>query len=912
MSELDHLSRANLPYIESLYADYRRDPGSVPESWRYFFEGVAFSQNLGSEGLHPKELSVWRLIQSYRDYGHFQADINPVTRHSLEEHLLQLTRFGLDESDMDTAFESGSLVGMEGATLREILEFLQRTYCGTLAVQVASSAPEIREWFLNEMEQPTFQLNAEERREIYRSVARTEALEKFLHTRFVGAKRFSVEGADSLLPMLENVVTRGTPLGLEEIVIGMAHRGRINVLANFMDKAHEFIFAEFDGARFEGEDFDGDVKYHLGFSSDKETPHGPCHISLSFNPSHLEAVTPVALGMVRAKQRQRRDHDERRKVIPVIIHGDAAFAGQGVVTESLQLSQLKGYMVGGAIHIIVDNQIGFTADSVDTRSSPYASDLSKGLLTPVIHCNGDDPEACVRAIDMAVRFRQAYNRDVVVNMICYRRHGHNEGDEPAFTQPKMYESIRAHPTLRELYAQRLHDENVTDETFTEGFYQEKMDNLQKILDKARENPPKLKPIAFQGFWKGYRQGLREDNFNAVDTTFPLEKLQEIGRHLARVPEGFKVHNKIKRLLDGRVRMAEGEDPCDWGMAELLAYASLVSEGTPCRLSGQDSVRGTFSHRHSCIYDMESGELYNPIDALKTEEYGFCVYDSPLSEMAVLGFEYGNSSSDPTFFTVWEAQFGDFSNGAQIIIDQFLSSAESKWNRMSGLTLLLPHGYEGQGPEHSSARLERYLQLCAMGNLIICNLTNPAQIFHAFRRQMKRDFKKPLIIMSPKSLLRHPDVTCSLEDLATGTFREILPDPVDPSEVRRVILCSGKLYYDIEKHRKDHENAEKIAMIRVEQLYPFPWPHIVNELKRYPKLAELVWAQEEPRNMGAASWVSTRLAGLLVDAGLDIPLRYIGRDERASPATGSPYVHAEEQAHIVDECLQLESSTGGAA
>jgi 2-oxoglutarate dehydrogenase E1 component len=896
------IQRANLEYVENLYQVYQNNPAELDETWQAFFAGVDFNQDLGGS-LSSQELDVYHLIQAYRDYGHFEANIDPLSMKSSSSEL-SLSQFHLSESDLDKSFAVGALVGMQDATLREIINHLKRCYCGTLAVQVNDAVKGVREWFYQEIENSKFRLTADQKKEIFNELCRTESLEKFLHTRFVGAKRFSVEGADALIPQLEHLVRKGTELGVEEVVIGMAHRGRLNVLVNFMDKDAEETLSAFDGNSFADESFDGDVKYHLGHSVDKQTEHGPCHISLAFNPSHLEAVNPVVCGMARAKQRRRQDTGERKKVVPVQIHGDAAFAGQGVVAETLQLAGLKGYTVGGSIHIIIDNQVGFTADPEQTRSSPYSSDVAKSQQVPVIHVNGDDPEACVKAMDIALRFRQQFGSDVLINLTCYRRFGHNEGDEPSFTQPVMYKTIKGHKTTKDLYGQKLIQEKVIDENYAKSFFQEKLDNLQKILDEVREKAPEPKVETLGGVWEGLRRSRDEDFTQAWNTTTKMETLKMVGEKLTAVPEGFNVHKKLQKLIDQRRQMINGEIPVDWGMAELLSYGSLILEGSSVRLSGQDSIRGTFTHRHSCFYDVNTAERYNPLGALR-EDKEFCVYNSPLSEMAVLGFEYGNSSSDPSFLTIWEAQFGDFANGAQIIIDQFIASGEIKWKRMNGMVMLLPHGYEGQGPEHSSARLERFLTLCAQKNMQVCNLTTPDQLFHVFRRQMKRPFRVPLVIMSPKSLLRHPKVICDLKDLAEGSFQEVLPDPeVDVAQVKRVAFVSGKLYYDLLAHREE-KGLSDVALVRVEQLYPYPKHLLRPILQKAKKVKDVVWTQEEPQNMGSWHYISHPLRDTMNEAGLQsVPLHYIGRNFRASPATGTMKTHKDEQQAIVDAVFTL--------
>ena len=916
----EYAHRANLDYIEQLYLQYKQNPANLSLDWQRFFEGFDLGMTVdpntknkkgttsGSATFSDKELQVYNLIQSYRNHGHFEAQLDPLTNTPTPSDQLSLNKFNLKEADLDTKFQIGSMIGKQNATLREIIATLRNTYCGKLSVQCAEALPEIRDWFIREfeVENASLKYSAQEKKDILMSLTRTESLEKFIHTRYVGTKRFSVEGADALLPMLETIVQKGAPLGMEEVMIGMAHRGRVNVLANFMGKALEYIFADFNGPTELAEpieDYDGDVKYHLGYVAQKETPHGKVQVSLAFNPSHLEAVNPVVLGMTRAAQRRRKDTQNRKKVIPVLIHGDAAFASQGVVLETFQMAHVKGYTVGGTVHIVIDNQVGFTTSPENGRSSYYSSDVAKVLACPVLHVNGDDAESCVRAMEIALKFRQQWGRDVVINMICYRRFGHNEGDEPAYTQPLMYEIIRKHPTLREIYGQKLIRESVIDQNHYEGTYNEKMENLQKIYEETKKTAPKIKPFNFDGFWKGYRKAKSGDLEKPVATTVDQKTLTEIGTRLGQYPSHFTPHPKLLKLLETRKNMAAGKEAIDWGMGELLAYGTLLNEGTSVRLTGQDCVRGTFTHRHAGLYDVKTGESYIALDEVNGDKVEFCVYDSILSEYAVLGFEYGNAICDPTFLTIWEAQFGDFSNGCQIIIDQFLSSGESKWMQMSGLVLLLPHGYEGQGPEHSSARLERYLQLFAQNNIQVCNLTTPAQIFHALRRQVKRDFRKPLIVMSPKSLLRHPKAVSTLADFSDRGFQEVIGDTtVDPKAVESLVFVSGKLYYELVEEREKNKN-NKVALARLEQIAPFPEAQLAAEIKKYPNLKRVIWSQEEPKNMGAYQFVFFRFHEMFAKEKIRMALEYIGRPERSSPATGSIYRHKVEQAAIVAECFK---------
>ncbi len=900
------MNHLNQDYLESLYAQFKISPDSVSLEWKRFFEGVEFSKDLTSTspGLSEKELHVYNLISAYRNYGHYEADLDPLTNMPSPSDQLHLTKFSLSDKDLETKFHIGSVVGKPNASLKEIIAHLKNVYCGKLTVQCAEALPEIRNWFIKEFEQnPTnFKFTNDQKKEILKSVTAAETLEKFIHTRYVGTKRFSVEGGDAILPMLDHLVNKGAALKVEEILIGMSHRGRVNVLANFMGKDIGSMFADFNGpTELETplEDFDGDVKYHLGYSKIKKTPYGEVTAQLAFNPSHLEAVNPVVLGMARAAQRRRSDTLNRKKVVPLLIHGDAAFAGQGVVMETFQMAHVRGYTVGGTVHVVIDNQVGFTTNPESGRSAHYSSDVAKVLAIPVIHCNGDDVEACVRAMDIAIRYRQEYSRDIVINLLCYRRFGHNEGDEPAYTQPLMYDIIRKHPTLREIYSKNLVQTAVCDQAFAENLLTNRMGELQKIFEDTKATPPKIKTFKFEGAWSGLKKAAQTDIEKPTNTKIDLATLKKIGRDISEVPANFNIHPKLVKLLETRKMMAAGLEPIDWGMGELLAYGSLLSENTSVRLTGQDCVRGTFTHRHSGFYDSKTGEAFFGLKKYDTEELYFCVYDSILSEYAVMGFEYGNSIQDPSFLTMWEAQFGDFCNGAQIIIDQFIAAGESKWQQMSGLVLLLPHGYEGQGPEHSSARLERFLQLSAQNNIQVANLTTPAQIFHALRRQVKREFRKPLIIMSPKSLLRHPRATSSLEDLANGTFQEVIADAFisDTKKVEKIVLVSGKLYYELLEEREKNKDLS-VALVRVEQISPFPSWKLKEVLALYSNAKKLIWTQEEPKNMGSYQFVHFRITEMLQQLKSKLEFSYLGRTERSSPATGSIYRHKAEQQKII--------------
>ncbi len=914
MNDLSYTSPENAKYMEELFHSFQKNPDSIDPDWKRFFEGMEFGYRLSprprsggktvektTEKTIEKEQQVLALIEAYRDRGHSQAQVNPL-KTSPSNPDFALEKFTLSSQDLSTPFSAGSKINRPNATLQEIITHLEKAYCGTITVESTGLPSELHQWITHEFESPQHLFNTEDKLEILKDLNATEALEHFFHSRFVGMKRFSIEGADALITMLESLVHQGVQGELKEIVLGMAHRGRINVLTNFMGKALELVFAEFDGHYSPETSYaDGDVKYHMGFSTDKEAEHGTCHISLAFNPSHLEAVTPVVIGTVRAKQRIRKDSD-RKQVLPILIHGDAALIAQGVVSETLQLSQLPGYRVGGSIHIVLNNQIGFTTDPNHARSTTYCTDVAKQLNTPIIHVNGDDVEACIRAMNIAYRFREKFSKDIVIDMICYRRHGHNEGDEPAFTQPLLYKKIKAHPTLRQIYGKKLTEEEIlTEKNFTE-MYDKELAHLQAFLEKSRKTKMKIHFETLGGAWTGLRRSTPQDFETSVATEVPSNRLQEITQSITKLPENFKVLSKLQRIIDARSKMID-TGKIDWGMGELLTYGSLVQEGTIVRLSGQDVERGTFSHRHAIYTDCETGEKHNPLNNINSNAK-FYIYNSPLSEYAVLGFEFGNSTTDPRALTIWEAQFGDFANGAQIIIDQFLCSAESKWQRMSGLVLLLPHGYEGQGPEHSNARPERFLQLCAQYNMQVCNLTTPAQFFHALRRQVKRDFRKPLIIMSPKALLRHPKVVSTIDDFENKRFQEIIPDKeVGARKVKRCILTSGKIFYEIYNEREKQEKKSDTAIIRIEQYYPFPTSQLLQQLKRFNQIEELIWAQEEPRNMGPYSFVSPLISNVISRLqNKPKKFRYVGRSDRSSPAIGTNQLHKQEQEEIIKGCF----------
>ncbi len=842
-----------------------------------------------------------RLIDAYREIGHYLADLDPLRLSPPREshELLDLGAFGLTEADLDRTFYT-KLTDPPYATLRELIRIIRETYCRKIGVEYMHIRnPQVRKWLQDRMEpvrnHPNFDLR--KKRRIILKLNAAELFETFLHTHYVGQKRFSLEGGEMLIPLLDAIIERSARFGVREIVLGMPHRGRLNVLANILNKPYGMIFAEFEENLPETVAGDGDVKYHLGFSADHITADKQAiHLSLTPNPSHLEAVNPVVEGRMRAKQRKFKDRD-RKLGIPILIHGDAAFAGQGLVAETLNLSQLSGYKTGGTIHIVVNNQIGFTTIPVDSRSTRYCTDVAKMIEVPIFHVNGEDPEAVVYVGELALDFRETFGQDVVIDMVCYRRHGHNEGDEPAFTQPLMYGKIKDRISVRELYTESLvmAGELSTDEaeTIAETFGEK----MQEVYDEVHSGqvPAKTPQPGFAGVWKGLSPHF---SFDPVETGVPYETLQTVNTSMATFPEGFHANPKIERILAARHQGDGHEGPVDWAFAESLAFGSLLVEKTPVRLSGQDSRRGTFSQRHAVLVDAQTGERYIPLNHIAPDQAELCVYDSLLSEAAVLGFDYGYSLDEPHMLILWEAQFGDFANGAQVIIDQFIASAESKWGRASGLVMLLPHGYEGQGPEHSSARLERFLALCAEENIQVVVPSTPAQYFHLLRRQVRRDFRKPLIVMTPKSLLRHKLAVSPLDHFASGGFREVIDDATtEPDRVRRVLVCSGKVYYDLLAKREESGQTREVAIVRLEQFYPWPAEALKTALGRYRSAREWVWVQEESQNMGGWTFVAPRLQELM-----GFPFQYVGRDASASPATGLHHVHDREQAELVEAAI----------
>ncbi len=925
---------SNAPFIEGLYDQYLADPASVPAEWRGYFDElrggaadvahepvvksfVELARNRRVAGAMvdaqtmAKQVLVLRLISKFRTLGFFAADLDPLQRTEVP-YLpdLDLRTYGFTDVDMDTEFDVGSLkAGTPRMRLRDIIAMLRETYTRTLGLEyMYISETPVKRFFQDRIE-PTrarAHYTPEQRRQILERLTAAETLERYLHTKYVGQKRFSGEGGDTLIPMLDHLIQRAGAEGVQEMVMGMAHRGRLNVLVNTLGKIPADLFLEFEG-KGHADLPAGDVKYHQGFSSDVVTPGGTVHLTLAFNPSHLEIVNPVVEGSVRARQHRRGDRTGDQ-VLPVLIHGDAAIAGQGVNQEVLNMAQTRGYYTGGTIHIVVNNQIGFTtSDPRDTRGTTYCTDIAKMVDAPILHVNGDDPETCLLAIELAMDYRQKFHQDVFIDLVCFRRYGHNEADEPMVTQPLMYKKIAQHPGTRRMYAEALAADGVVtldDSDAMVATYRAAMDKGQNTNKTVIANykPP------FTVDWKPY---LGRHWTDQVDTRVALPKLKDLSTRVTTVPDGFKLHSRVDKVIADRRAMGEGKAPLDWGMGETLAYASLLDEGHGVRLSGEDVGRGTFSHRHAVLHDQNrdkwDGGSWTPLQHVKDDQPSFEIIDSVLTEQAVLAFEYGYSTSDPTRLIVWEAQFGDFVNGAQVVIDQFISAGEVKWGRISGLTLLLPHGYEGQGPEHSSARPERFLQLCAQHNMQVCVPTTPAQIFHLLRRQMLRMFRTPLIVMSPKSLLRHKEAVSSLGDLASGGWQNVIDeiDPIDAAKVRRVLLCSGKVYYDLLAWRREQKIAD-IAIVRLEQEYPFPHDDYKRAVNRYVNATEVVWVQEEPQNQGA--WYRLR-AYLRADLDASKVLAYAGRPISASPAVGYAAKHAAEQKQVVADAFAAKLSSG---
>ena len=922
------LDPANAAFIEQLFESFQADPQSVAPEWRRYFENlqeVSPSQPAATAEPAPtaapeavgtpfdadaagKQVCVLQLINSYRFLGHRQANLDPLNlyeRPAVPD--LEPEYHGLAESDMDQTFNTGSLMGPPQASLREIVDIVHGTYCGSIGAEYMHiTATEQKRWLQERLEpvRGRGEFSNDQKREILRSLTAARKLEEYLHKKYVGQKRFSLEGGDTLIPLLDQLVRRAGAQDVKEIVIGMAHRGRLNVLVNILGKHPEVLFSEFEGkhATTSGS---GDVKYHLGFSSDVETPGGPVHLVLAFNPSHLEIINPVVEGSVRARQVRRNDH-ARRIVLPILIHGDAAFAGQGVVMETLNLSETRGYGTGGTVHVVVNNQIGFTtSDPLDSRSSLYCTDVAKLVQAPIFHVNGNDPEAVLFVTQLALDFRMRFAKDVVIDMVCYRRFGHNEADEPLATQPMMYKKIREQSGVRQEYADALVAEGVLKEGEPDQMSEDYVTSLESGNLVSSLTMAEAHSTDHLVDWTPYLGTHWRDE---ATTGVPVETVERLGHKMCEHPDGFTLHRSVSRIVHARREMADGKRPVDWGFAETLAYACLLEDGFAVRVSGQDSERGTFFHRHAVMHNQDEKGYHIPLQNLYEGQPRFRVINSLLSEEAVLGFEFGYSTAEPETLVIWEAQFGDFVNGAQVVIDQFISSSEAKWGRFCGLTMLLPHGYDGQGPEHSSARLERFLQLCAEENIQVCMPSSPAQIFHLLRRQMCRPFRKPLVIMSPKSLLRSRSAVSTREEIAGGHFQMVIDDVdnIDPVGVSRLVLCSGKVYYDIIERRRE-DKLNHVAIARVEQLYPYPKEEIEALLNRYPNANDVIWAQEEPRNQGSWFHMLSRrhLAGSMKPRHR---LGYAGRDYSASPAVGYLSVHMEQQKALVATALGLDAVT----
>lgn len=925
----------NAAAVEALYEQFLLDPASVPAAWRDYFETLAAPETeiahsaireellksaqgrsrpraaaVGAKSSAAtsgeKQAAVSRLIQVYSLRGHQVADIDPLGLMDRRvPGVLKLDYLGLSEADMDTEFFTGGLAGMsqQRMTLREILGMLKSIYCGKIGLESAHiSRARERLWLRKRFEQTHAAdwLSTDERLWLLEQLTSSEGIERYLHTRYVGQKRFSLEGGESLIPMLDDIIQQGGKTGIREIVIGMAHRGRINVLVNVLGKSPEELFEEFEG-NYDPDEIkgSGDVKYHKGFSADMKTPGGNVHIALAFNPSHLEIVNPVVEGSVRARQ-QRRGDLNREEVLPVLVHGDAAFSAQGVVTETFQMSQTNGFRTGGTVHIVVNNQIGFTTSRPsDARSTDYCSDVAKMIEAPIFHVNGDDPEAAVLVTRLALKYRQKFKKDVVIDLVCYRRHGHNEADEPAATQPIMYGKIRGHKTTRQLYAEKLIDTQVIAADAAAAM----QDAYRDRLDRGQPVPRSSLGMIGNEFTVDWSPYIGSEWDAEVDTSISPATVGELAEFLTSVPPDMKLHGRVQRIMDERKRMAAGETEMDWGFAETMAYASIIRDGSDVRLVGQDSGRGTFFHRHAVLHNQVNNQEYTPLSQLVDRPNAFRVIDSLLSEEAVVGFEYGYSTTEPNTLVIWEGQFGDFANGAQVVIDQFISSGEAKWGRLCGLTLFLPHGYEGQGPEHSSARLERFLQLCAEHNMQVCVPSTPAQMFHMLRRQMRRPFRKPLIVMTPKSLLRHKMSVSPLTALSAGEFELIIPEaePLETGKTRRIVFCSGKVYYDLLEARQVH-GVDNVAVIRIEQLYPFPISQYSKILNEYPHVEDIVWCQEEPQNQGAWYQIRHRLQEPLLN---HQQLFYAGRQSAAAPASGIFKIHLQQQQALVEAALDIE-------
>lgn len=910
MDNLSYLNGANAEYIESLYQSYLADPNSVEFGWQKFFEGFDFGRgadatNVSGEAPEHflKEISVLNLITGYRQRGHLFTKTNPVRERRKHTPTLDIENFGLSKADLDTVFNAAIETGIGApAKLKDIIAFLEQTYCVSIGAEyLYVRTPEVLKWIQQKMESErnTPKFSIEEKKRILTKLNQAVSFESFLGTKFLGQKRFSLEGAEALIPALDSVIEKGSELGIEEFVIGMAHRGRLNVLANIMQKTYKDIFAEFEGKGYSAESpFGGDVKYHLGYSTDITTNAGKnVHLSLCPNPSHLETVNGVVEGMSRSKIDFKYGGDNNR-LAPILIHGDASVAGQGIVYEVIQMAGLEGYKTGGTIHLVINNQIGFTTNYKDARSSTYCTDIAKVTLSPVFHVNGDDVEALVFAINLAMEYRQKYKNDVFIDILCYRRFGHNEADEPKFTQPLLYKAIEKHANPRDIYIEKLTKTGELEAGLAKEMEKEFKGLLQDRLNEAKELTSTYSEVKFGGAWSDMRLATAKDFETSPNTSVKKETLLEVAKRISTLPKDKKFFKKIEKLFDERNKMATSTHVFDWAMGEQLAYGTLLAEGKRVRLSGQDVKRGTFSHRHAVLTLEDSEEEYTPLANISDQQAQFDIYNSHLSEYGVLGFEYGYAMANPNALTIWEAQFGDFFNGAQIVVDQYIASSETKWQRANGLVMLLPHGYEGQGPEHSSARIERFMELCAEYNMQITNCTTPANFFHALRRQFKRDFRKPLVVFSPKSLLRHPLCVSPLADFTDGKFQEVIDDTtVKAADVKRVLFCSGKIYYDLLEGKKADENVD-VAIVRVEQLYPTPVDQMDAICKKYKNADEVFWVQEEPENMGAWPYLLRRLRKTALNH-IDV----ISRKESASTATGYAKQHTNQQAYIIAKAFE---------
>ena len=897
-------------YVEQLYKEWQADPSSVEASWSKFFEGFDFGKGAGSgltdqEGQNHGKVEAY--INAFRRLGHLSAHLNPLAEKPALAADMTPEYHGLSDIDLDEMFHPANF-GDQAMSLKDIEEKLLRTYCGNIGADFRDiNSIEIVEWLQQKMEscENSPKHSTELRKNILENLTKAEGFEKFLQKRYLGQKRFSLEGLEALIPMMHVLSDEAAKLGGEEMCVGMAHRGRLNMLANFMGKPYDHMLREFEGTEFNPFDIDGDVKYHYGFASETKTFSGKdMRLYLAANPSHLEAVNPVVEGFVRSRQEQFADA-YRTKTLPVLLHGDAAFIGQGLVAETLNLSRLDAYQTGGTIHIITNNQIGFTTNPFDSRSCEYASDIAKLVRAPVFHVNADDPDACVWVAQLAMEFRQKFKRDVVIDLIGYRKHGHNESDEPAFTQPLMYKVIKKHPSSLTQYQKKLDGEGVVTAADSKKLADEFNGVMQEAYESLKSKTPKLTKVVLpKSFEKTMHQKpVSEDEVKAsVDTTVSEKSVKNVVKALTTTPDGFKPHNKAKRVMDNRAQMLEGDGAIDWATGELLAFGTLAQEGNSVRLSGQDCKRGTFTSRHAVFFDVDTGKDHETLNNIEGQKASVQIVNSPLSEQGCLGFEYGYSVADPNSLVLWEAQFGDFANGAQIIVDNFLAGAEKKWKQTSGIVMLLPHGHEGQGPEHSSARPERYLQLCGNLNLQVANVTTPAQHFHMLRRQMKRTFRKPLIVMTPKSLLRDPEVVSPVSEFTNGGFQEVLDDSVKAKkDVDRLIFCTGKIYYEAKRRAKELGMENKAAIVRIEQLYPFPKEQVDKIIKSYKNVQSISWIQEEPQNMGAWSFIRPRLEEII---GTKHTLDYIGRRYSGTTAEGTGQAHAMEQARIIDEAFGI--------